>query len=1001
MPVNFFNDVERERLKGFPKQIPTEDLITYFTLSEPDIVEIQKLRGAHNKLGFAIQLCTLRYLGFSPDDLSITPSEIVSFLATQLDLALETISSYGKRTPTRIDHYNQAQEYLGFRKATQVDIDDLANWLIERALEHDKPSFLLQLSCEKLFYNKIVRIGISRLERLVATARQEAHIRTFQKIAPILTKDCRSFLDNFLVPDEITKRTSLTELRKEATGNGANDILRDLKKIVSLREVDVEDWDISGINPNRRKLLARIGRKASNQYLQRISEERRYPILIAFLHESLISIVDEVIEMFDRCLWELYSGAQKDLEKHQQAIFKTLNEKLIIFNDLAKIIVDQKVDHKDVRSIIFDNVIPREYLCEAIEETEKVVRPIDGHLDFFSKSYSYIRRFAPSFLDAFDFRASTSNTPLLKAIVLLRELNKDKPQRKIPKDAPSKFITDQWKAYVFNQEGNIRRRYYEMSTLWQLRAALRSGDVWIEKSRRYANVKSYLMPPDRWKKLKPEVCRQIKAPEDGTQRLHEREKELEELFFRVEGIISEEDSVRLEDKRIVVSPIKADDRPESVIALEKNITKRLPKIDLVDLLVEVDSWTSFSSCFTHASGSEVRSKDFLKHLYACIFAQACGFGLEQFGQIAEISYDRLAWCNNWYIREETIKPAFTKVVNYHHIQPLSQYWGDGTLSSSDGQRFPVSGKIRKAASIPKYFGYGRGVTFYSWTSNQLSQYGTKFIVSTIRDATYVLDEILNNETDLQILEHTTDTAGYTELVFALFDLLGMKFSPRISDIAGQHIYRPESINIKDLESLKHQVKGIINRERILKQWDDLFRVAGSLKLGWVTALLLIQKLQSFPRKNELTRALQEYGRLIKSIYVLKWYEDKTFRRRIGIQLNKGEALHSLRSSFHIANRGYIRRKDSDGLTNQVNCLNLITNAVITWNTVYMAAAIEQMKKEGQDIMREDIKHIWPTRFEHINVYGKYNFDVNEEHLQRRGLRPLRTEGPPVNMSWSN
>jgi len=94
---------------------------------------------------------------------------------------------------------------------------------------------------------------------------------------------------------------------------------------------------------------------------------------------------------------------------------------------------------------------------------------------------------------------------------------------------------------------------------------------------------------------------------------------------------------------------------------------------------------------------------------------------------------------------------------------LARHWGDGTLSSSDGQRFPVRGKVRNASALPRYFGYGEGITFYSWSSDQFSQYGTKVISSTIRDATYVLDEILNNETDLTILEHTTDTAGYTDL----------------------------------------------------------------------------------------------------------------------------------------------------------------------------------------------------------------------------------------------
>ena len=88
-------------------------------------------------------------------------------------------------------------------------------------------------------------------------------------------------------------------------------------------------------------------------------------------------------------------------------------------------------------------------------------------------------------------------------------------------------------------------------------------------------------------------------------------------------------------------------------------------------------------------------------------------------------------------------------------------------------------------SLPRYFGYGQGITFYTWTSDQFSQYGTKVISTTVRDATYVLDEILDNETDLAILKHTTDTAGYTDLVFALFDVLGMQFSPRIRDLGHQ------------------------------------------------------------------------------------------------------------------------------------------------------------------------------------------------------------------------
>ena len=157
--------------------------------------------------------------------------------------------------------------------------------------------------------------------------------------------------------------------------------------------------------------------------------------------------------------------------------------------------------------------------------------------------------------------------------------------------------------------------------------------------------------------------------------------------------------------------------------------------------------------------------------------------------IAELSSRQLAWCSTWYLREETLKAAVAQIVNYQHRQPLAQFWGGGTLSSSDGQRFPVAVKARRATALPRYFGFGRGITHYTWTSDQYSPHGTKVIPSTVRDATYVLDEILDNETELPIEEHATDTAGYTELIFALFDLLGLQFLPRIRDMSDQRLYR--------------------------------------------------------------------------------------------------------------------------------------------------------------------------------------------------------------------
>ena len=170
----------------------------------------------------------------------------------------------------------------------------------------------------------------------------------------------------------------------------------------------------------------------------------------------------------------------------------------------------------------------------------------------------------------------------------------------------------------------------------------------------------------------------------------------------------------------------------------------------------MDAGTHFSDHFVHAAGADALRPTLLPHLYASIVAHACNFGLEQMAQSTDISYQQLAWCTTWSLREETLEAAFTTLVNYHHTLPFRQVWGSGILSSSDGQRFPVSGKNRHARAFPPTLGYGQGLTFYSWTSDQLSQYGSKPVIITARDATYVLDALLGNETERAMVEHTTE-----------------------------------------------------------------------------------------------------------------------------------------------------------------------------------------------------------------------------------------------------
>jgi hypothetical protein len=282
MPVSFLSDRDRQRLDGFPADVPPDDLRVFFTLASADHALVKAQRGDHNRLGCALQLCALRYLGFAPDDLSAAPKGVVAYVAAQLDVPPDALVLYGRRREqTRSTHYQAVQDLLGFHRASEQDLQVLTAWLTERALEHDKPTLLLRLACERLQRSKIVRPGLTRLEKVVAGARAQANLATYERLRPLLTEERRQRLDDLLVVDSAPARTPLRWLRQTATANSAPEILDALAKLNYLRALGANAWDLGAINPNRLKFLAQVARKSTRQMLQRAPAERRYPVLAA------------------------------------------------------------------------------------------------------------------------------------------------------------------------------------------------------------------------------------------------------------------------------------------------------------------------------------------------------------------------------------------------------------------------------------------------------------------------------------------------------------------------------------------------------------------------------------------------------------------------------------------------------------------------------------------------------------------------------------------------
>ena len=985
MPANWLTDREQRRLTRFPAVVSENEIVTFFTLTESDRRLLAKLHNSTNRLGFALQLGALRHLGFVPENLTEAPPAVVEFLAAQLSAAPELLKAYGSRVQTRTDHLREIEAYLGFHRATAAEETEIEGWMNARAVEHDRPLLLLQMLCERLQAHKIIRVSLTRLERAVVRARQQARAATWQTVAPLIDDATAARLDDLLLTGEDGRRTPLNWLRTGATASTATAILQTLEKIRFVRQTGINDWNLDALHPNLLKRLHRIGKTSTNQILERMPPENRYPILLAFLHQTLTTTIDEAIDLFDRYLETAYSRAGRELDEFRRSVAQSTNEKVKFFQTVGGILLDADIPDENIRQLVYQLISP-ERLRFAVEECEQIARPFDdSYFDLLATRYGNLRQFAPRFLEAFDWRTGDEQSDLIDAVKIMRDLNAS-GQRKIPNDAPVDFIPKKWLPYVIDEESRCHRRYYELCLLWQMREALRSGNLWVEGSRRYTDPESYLIPQEKWNDLRPEACALMKISVKPLERLVEKENDFRAAAVSLESSLAGHGAVRIENGELILTPLEAEERSATGDFLEEVILDRLPEINLPELLIEVDGWTNFSQAFTHSGGGESRKPDLLPTLYASILAQSGNFGATQMARMTDFSRHELLWATNWYLREETLRDATAKLVNYHYHLPLSRFIGDGTISSSDGQRFPVAVKTANATALPKYFGYGKGLTYYTWTSDQYSQFGTKVVPATMRDASIVLDEILDNETELPLNQHSTDTAGYTEIIFALFDLLGLQFAPRIRDIGDQTLYSLDKF--ADTPLVNSLLKGKLNPDLFVNQWDDLLRLAGSMKLGWVTSSLLIRKFHQMPKQNALVKSLQEYGRMIKTIFLLRYLVSADYRRQINTQLNKGELLHALRSYLFVAKDSQIRKRHLEEQLNQAACLNLVTNAVVVWNTVYMWEVVRQLQNEGFKIEDEALKHISPARFGHLNVFGKYNFPMREI-LNIKGLRPLQ------------
>ena len=988
MPVSFLTEEQERRYGRFAGEPNSDQLARYFHLDDADRALVGERRGAHMRLGFAIQLATVRFLGTFLEEPADVPPRAVRFVADQLGFASDGLLREYAASRWRIRHPAEIRDRYGYQPFSDPLVQFRLNrWLYALCWTgSDRPSALFDRATAWLIGRKVLLPGVTTLERNVARVRARAARRLWRQILAGITPEQRERLERLLAAPDGSRQSALDRLRDGPVLQSPAELARAVDRLDEVRALAAGLPRTDRLPSTRVLALARFATAAKAHAVARLPEDRRLATLVAFIRTLEATAQDDVLDLFDVVVTRIFTDAFNIGREARMRGLRDLDAAALTLREGFGVLLTQ--GDGDPRSAVFA-AVPRLAIEAAIARVDALVRPPDDpYFDELLDQHRRIRRFLPGLVRVARLGATPAGRPLLTAVAHLRNTE----NRRTGARPPIEFVPESWRARVI-RDGSVDPKAWTLCLVDRMRAALRRRDLFAEPSLRYADPRAGLLDGAAWEAARPAVCRTLGVASSGAEEVARMTERLDAAYREVAARVPRNASVQIEatpDGTTALSLAVLDklDEPPSLRALRAAVGARMPRVDLPELLLEMHARTGFAAEFNHASEREARAGDLPTSLCAVLLAEACNTGFEPLIRLdtPALRRSRLSWVRQNYLRAETLTRANAVLVAAQAAIPLARSWGGGDVASADGLRFVVPVRTIHSGPNPRYFGPERGVTYYNLTSDQFTGLGGIVVPGTLRDSLVLLSVLLEQETVLQPTEIMTDTGAYTDVMFGIFHLLGFQFSPRLADIGGARFWRIDP-------KADYGVLGGLARHRanmllVVQHWDDLLRLAGSLKLGLMQAGGLMRTLQTKDRPTRLARALEEWGRVVKSLYLLAYIDDESYRRRILTQLNRGEGRHQLaRAVFH-GRRGELRQRCRDGQEDQLGALGLVVNVIVLWNSLYMDAALARLRAEGLDVRDEDVARLSPLGFEHINMLGRYAF-ILPDTVARGELRPLR------------
>lgn len=972
------------RLTTHPSPKHLEEIYTP-TDDEIDFVSLQGSSPAA-RLTKMVLLKTYQTLARFPN-LDEVPIRIIKHICHAMNLPPDTPIADARSSRQR--QRKAIRAFMNTRPFSQGG-RDLADTTIRRAAQiMGHPKGLINATIETLIAHRFELPAFSTLNRLVRHIRFEINNTWYERIYSRLAPDLIQTLDHLPLLSDQRTRTDFALIKEVPKKPGLSEFKNLQRRLKWLESLADTDSALADVPPRRIDLFAEEAKTIETGDWDAYNPPHRYTLLLCLLHQAKVKTRDNIVDTFRKRMKAVHRHAKDQLDGIQAEQRKLSEHFIEMLMGIAR--AAQHASDPETLGMMVMETFEEEGGATYIYTTCQTLATYhdENTLPLLWGHYASHSRTVFDVMYDLDMHATSPDDNVL---IALETLHYHRQDDELPDDTPLDFASDRWQQSIRQRDdqGNIRidRRQFEVCVFTYLAKELNSGDIAVDGADAYSDYRHQLMTWDDCLEFLEPYCNEMGFPADGDSFV----EQLKEAFIAARR---HADSVFLdagqltfdEHGRPSLVKIKAKTRPKGAVKLRNAIKKRMPARTILDALAFVNNWVSFTHHFGPFSGTAPKIADRLARYLMTCFGYGSNLGPTQTAKHSggRMTYKHIARINAQHITNKKLEDAIKDIINFYLQFDLPLFWGAGQTAAADGTVFNTYLNNIMAERHIRYGEYG-GVSYHHISDNYLAVF-SHFISVGSWEGNYIADGLMENTSDLTPDTLHADTHGQSLTVFGLTHLLGINLMPRIRNWKDLDMFRPDpSETYLHIDTLFTKT---IDWELIRRHWRELMQVVLSIRAGKLMPSTILRKLGNNSKKNRLYKAFRELGRVIRTMFLLRFISEPDLRRQITAVTNKIESYHAFIAWIFFGGHGIINTNDPVEMEKRTKYNDLVANAMILLTVADMTKVILELNPDEFVISRDTLEVLSPYMTDHYLRFG--NFEINFDNLPDEPIYSLPPE----------